>query len=593
MAPGDLVSLAVILGAGIAASWAAWRLRLPSILLLLLTGFALGPVADVLHPDALLGALLEPLVGAAVAVILFEGSLTLDLEELEEVGGPIRNLVTVGVAVTWVVGGLAAALLLGLPPGVSALLGAILVVTGPTVVLPLIRQVRLEGDLGDVLRWEGIVIDPVGVVLSVVAAEFLLAGGLAEATRVVVLTVGKALASGAVLGFAGGLLVAVALRRHLLPERLESPATLAVLLAAYVACEIVQPEAGLVGATVMGVTLANADDAAVREVLEFQENLRELLLPFVFIVLAARLDPSALGYLNAGAAAFVAVLVLVARPLAVAASTYGSSLGWRERAFAAALAPRGIVAAALSSVLALELQAAGVPGTEALVPVTFFTIVATVTLYGLGAAPLARRLGVADPDPGGLILVGAGPWARDAATRLQEAGVTVRLVDANAVHVRQARDKGLDAVTSSATDHHVLDKVPLGGIGAVFAATPNDEVNRLALQVFGEALDRSRLFSLPSSQGTAADGFRHLPAEVDADAWTRRWAQGWRTRVYEAPDPDPDAEDRTTDLPEDAIPLVVIEDDRATPLESTERDLDPGDRVLALVPPETLEDDEA
>lgn len=598
MVSTELVSLTLIVAVGIAASWAAWRVDLPSILLLLVAGVLLGPVAGLVRPRQLFGPLLEPLVGVAVAVILFEGGLTLDLDELDTVGGAVRNLVTVGVLVTWVVGGLAAYVILGLPPGVSVLLGAILVVTGPTVVLPLLRQIRVEGDLANLLRWEGIVIDPVGVVLSVAVAEFLLAGGLAEATLTVVETVAIAVLGGAAIGLAGGLALERVVERHLLPDRLESPAALATLLAVFVACETLQPEAGLVGATVLGVTLANRSEVATRHVVEFQENLREVLLPFVFVLLAAALDPSSLSLLGPESAAFLAVLVLVARPLAVAASTVGSPLDPAERAFAAALAPRGIVAAALSSVLAFDLAAVGVPGAESLVPLTFFVIIATVALYGLAASPLARFLGIADPDPQGLLFVGAQRWVRGAASVLDEAGVTVRLVDTNEANVQAAQAAGLPAHAVSSTSGHVLDKVPLSGIGSVLAVTPNDEVNRLALIVYDEVVDRSHLYRLPPKPGpgdpsSGPGGGSQLLFHPGAHerALERRWGAGWRFRLVPAdeapPLPGPD-EEAWTPGDEEPLPVVVLgPDGRVAPVTApgVGPEVDPGGRVLVLAPP--------
>jgi NhaP-type Na+/H+ or K+/H+ antiporter len=354
MAGTALLSLALILVLGVGASWLAWRLEVPSILLLLLAGFLAGPVAGWLAPDQLFGDLLLPLVSFSVAIILFEGGLSLRVIELEEVGSVVRNLVTVGVLVTWIVTTGAAYLLLDLGFELSLLLGAVLVVTGPTVIVPLLRHLRPRANVSNALKWEGILIDPIGVILSVGVFRAILAPG-ARAPTALFVTIGKALVLGTLVGIVGAVAVYVALKRDWTPDVLHVPVTLAFVGAAFVAAEALQAEAGLVTATIMGVVLANREDFVKRHIVEFKENLRTLLIGFLFVVLAARLDLSDLTVVGPSSLAFLVVLFLVARPLAVWLSTIGSDLDWRERTFLSAMAPRGIVAAAIASVFALEL----------------------------------------------------------------------------------------------------------------------------------------------------------------------------------------------------------------------------------------------
>lgn len=596
MATGPLLSLVLILVLGVGATWLAWKLDLPSILLLLIAGFLAGPVAGWIDPDALFGELLLPFVSFSVAIILFEGGLSLRAIELEEIGGVVRNLVTVGVVATWAVTTAAAYLILGLGLDLSLLLGAVLVVTGPTVILPLLRHLRPKGHVGNVLKWEGILIDPIGVILGVVVFEAILVGGVRAATAVVVTTVAKALLIGGLLGLVGAGATYLILKRHWVPGVLHSPATLAIVGAAFVAAEFVQSESGLVAATVMGVVLANRGDLPKRHIIEFKENLRTLLIAFLFVILAARLEISDLAVISPRTLAFLAVLFLVARPLGVWLSTIGSRLSWRERTFLAAMAPRGIVAAAISSVFALEFARLGYPGAEQLVPITFLVIIGTVGIYGLIAGPLGRRLDIAEPNPQGVVIVGAHRWARELGVALQKLGLRVVLVDTNRRNLQQAWDMGLRTEHGNTLDEAILDELNLDGIGNLLAVTPNDEVNSLTALHFQELFDRSDVFQLspggdfqPSADRVPQDLRGRLLFEKDL-TFARihsLYHAGWRFTIRDVEEGEllPWAET------EEAYPLFL-----RTPggnlepfTEDAERQPEPGDKAVVLEPPEDEE----
>ena len=492
-----LASLVVL---GVAAQWVAWRLGLPSILLLLATGFAAGPALGILDPDALLGDLLLPAVSLAVAVILFEGGLSLDLRDIRGHGPVVTRLVTLGALVTWVLAALAARYLAALPWSIAILLGAILTVTGPTVIAPLLRHVRPKGDSGPILRWEGILIDPVGALLALVVFEALVAGSAQEATSRVVLAILSSLAAGALVGLAGAALLYVLLRRRWLPEHLDSPITLALVLLVFVVADVLQSESGLFAVTLMGVLLANQRSARVHHIVEFKENLTVLILAVLFVTLAARLRPEDLQGLGDEAALMLAALMLVVRPAAVALSTWGSKLAWRERAFLAWMAPRGIVAAAVASIFALRLEEAGVEGADRLVPLTFFLIVMTVGVYGLTARPLAGALGLGGRPPQGALVVGASRFPRALAKALRAAGQRALLVDTNLRKVLAAREEGLEATAGNVMDDALREALDLDGLGRLVAATPNDDVNRLASLAFAtEEFGRQGVYQLASA----------------------------------------------------------------------------------------------
>lgn len=354
-----LFGVTLIIVLGVAAQWLAWRLHVPSILLLLLFGFLGGPIAGQLQPDALFGELLLPFVSVSVGLILYEEGLSLRLTELPKVGGVVRNLVTTGAFVTWAISTLASAWLFDLPGELAVLLGAILVVTGPTVIQPLLQHIRPSGATGSILKWEGIVIDPVGALLAVLVFEAVSAGELREATAHVLGGVLKTIIVGGGLGVVAAGMLSFALRRYWVPDFLQNAVSLMLVLATFAASNAAQHESGLFAATVMGITLANQRSVDVRHIVEFKENLRVLLISGLFIVLAARLEVSSLLAVSFRGMVLVLLLVAVARPLCVWVSTVRSKLSAKERLFLSAMAPRGIVAAAVASVFAIRLEQIG------------------------------------------------------------------------------------------------------------------------------------------------------------------------------------------------------------------------------------------
>ena len=499
-----LVGLTLILVLGIAARWIAWRLHLPSILLLLLSGIAIGPVTGFLNPDEIFGELLLPLVSISVAVILFEGGLSLSLADLREIGSIVRNLVTLGVLVTWVITTGAAYLILGFDFPLALLLGAILVVTGPTVVIPLLRHVRPKGRIGSIVKWEGILNDPVGALLAVLVYEAILAGGFHGGARAIVEQFFTSVAVGCAVGFVGAALMVVLLKFYWIPDFLHNAFSLMMVVSVFTVSNIWEAESGLLATTVMGIALANQKFCPVKHIVEFKENLRVLMISSVFIILSARLRISDLAEVGFSGVVFLAVLMMVARPAAVAISTMGSGLSSAERKFLAWMAPRGIVAAAVSSIFSVRLTEAGVAQAEQLLPVTFLVIIGTVTIYGLGAFPVARRLGVAQLDPQGALIVGAHSWARAIGQALEREGVRVTLVDSNRAHVAAANLAGLPARYGAILSEKVLDEIDLYGISRLLAVTSNDDANSLAALYFAEIFGRAEVYQISPGNGDSS-----------------------------------------------------------------------------------------
>lgn len=558
-----LFTLVAIVVLGVFAQWIAWRLRLPSILLLLSIGILAGPVFGILDPDQLLGDLLLPVVSLSVAIILYEGGLSLRFRELRGVRAVVRNLCTLGVAVTWVGAAVSTHLVFGVPWDFAALVGALFIVTGPTVIGPMLRQIRPTGGVGPILKWEGIVTDPLGVMIAVLVFESLIHPGSGSgAIKGIVLTIGL----GSLCGVAAAALFVFLLQRHQMPDHLQSPASLMLVFLIYGVCESAQPESGLVAATVMGLALANQRRVDIRHVIEFKESLQLLLLAAVFIILAARIDRELVEQISWRHFAFLGLLLFVVRPAAVVASSLGTRVPWNERVFLFFVAPRGIVSAALASILALELSHRGFDHARMLIPLVFFVIIATVVIYGLVAPLAARALGLASTASRGVLILGAHDWARDMAAALKQAGADVLLVDSNRRHVTNANIGGLDARVRNALVEGELEDLDLSGKGTFLALTSNDEVNALACDRMDEMFGRSGVFQLVTDQEARkgeeldAGGRRLFGPEITFKLISRRVREGWSFKTT------PLSETFTLDdyrehYGEDALPLFVIEDD--------------------------------
>lgn len=590
-----LIGLALIATLGIGAQWLAWRLRVPSILLLLIFGFGVGNLTRFVEPDEMFGDVLFPLVSFAVAIILFEGGLSLRYSEAREVGATVLNLVTAGTAITWTIGSFGAWLVLSLDPTLSVLLGAILVVTGPTVITPLLQHVRPTGKVGSVLKWEGITIDPIAAMLTVLVFEAIASGGLARATTVALAGVFRTIIVGGAIGVAAAAVLTMLLRRFWIPDFLQNPVAFMFVLAAFTASSQIQDESGLFTAPLMGMILANRRALPIRHIVEFQESIRVLLLAGLFIVLGARVSFSELQALGWRSFAYLGMLVLVARPLAVLGSTLGSDLSWRERVFLAAVAPRGVVAAAIASIFAIRLVESGRLVGERLVAETFFIIVGTVAIYGLTARPIARWLGVARRDSKGLLMIGAYNWTRQIAKALQDVGQRVVVVDTNRTNVQAARMAGLEAVHADARAPQALDKIDLGGIGRLLAMTSNEEFNTLAAIHFAEAFGRSEVFQLqpdtPFERGDDKAGERHgrwlFGEGVTFTQLTVRFAHGAQVRTTPLTDRF-DYDDFKRTYGRSATPIFLIngEGDLVVFTTDSRPNPAPGQTLISIVEPE-------
>jgi CPA1 family monovalent cation:H+ antiporter len=470
----------------------------------------IGPVFNLIHVDQIFGNLLFPFVSLSVAIILFEGSLTLKWKDIREHGHVVRNLVTIGLLITWILTSVTSHYALKLDWPIAWLFGALVSVTGPTVIIPMLRAIRPNASIANILRWEGILIDPLGALLVVLVYEFIIASSAGYPLMHSILAFFKLLGVGGAAGAGAGYVWGTLLRNHTLPEHLRSFATLIMVLAIFVFANQLQEESGLFAVTVMGIWLANMDDVDIQDILHFKETLSALLISALFILLAARLTPQHLSSIGWQELTLLAVLILVVRPLSVFLSCIKSSLNWRERMVIATLAPRGIVAAAVAALVAIRLSETGLQQAERLVPLTFFVIIGTVVIYSIVTAPLARLLAVSEPEPRGFLIVGSNSIARAIAKALTEVGFRTILADSNREYIKAARMEGRAVFYGNPVSEEAEQELDLVGIGRLLAVSPDSELNSLAVLRYRHEFGRDRVYTIQTENEKSSS--RHKAA---------------------------------------------------------------------------------
>ncbi|MGB1884164.1 MAG: cation:proton antiporter [Gammaproteobacteria bacterium] len=528
---------ALVIFTGIAVQWLAWRFRFPAIVLLTASGFILGPVLGWVQPERDFGALLQPMVQLAVAIILFEGGLNLRFHELAQAGMGVRRLVSLGLVLSFAAGSFAARFVGGLSWPSATVFGAIIVVTGPTVIMPLLRQARLRPRPASLLKWEGIVNDPLGALLAVIVFEYLIIVGAEVSATSAVFEVVTALVGAGLLGWVSGVSLGYAYRNGWVPVFLKDPLMLAVVLATFAVGNLLLHEAGLLTVTVLGVALGNAGLPSIQQLRRFKESITIALVSVLFIVMTANLDPVLLAALDWRGAALVLALIFVVRPVVIAVATWGTDLTWQERALVGWIAPRGIVAAAVAGAFSQRMVEAGFEDAAKILPLVFALIVTTVVLHGFSIGVVSRRLGLASARDDGLLIVGASPWAIDLAQQLKALDIPVRIVDASWHRLRPARLAGIDIHFGQVISESADETLDLSDTGLVLAATDNDAYNALVCTRFANEFNRSAVFQLAMvaedehGHKGLAPGARGQRAFSDAslyEALLERYFEGWR-----------------------------------------------------------------
>ncbi|MDT0294705.1 cation:proton antiporter [Mesonia ostreae] len=509
-----MLELAGIIILGILAQWVAWKFKIPAILPLILIGLAVGPIATEFTADG--SKLIEPIwngesglfpgeslfyfVSLAISIILFEGGLTLRRDEILNVGPVIVKLITVAVVVTFIGAGIAAHFIFDLSWQISFLFAGLIIVTGPTVITPILRNIPLKKDVSTILKWEGILIDPVGALVAVLVFEFIRAGEGGEFTQTAMIEFGKIVLFGFAFGFTFAHALGFAIKKKVIPHYLLNVFTLATVLGVFVLSDMFAHESGLLAVVVMGMVMGNINLPNIKEILYFKESLSVLLISILFILLAANINMEDLLLVyNWNALILFAVVVFLIRPLGVFLSSINSSLKFNEKLFISWVGPRGIVAAGIASLFGLKLSSQGVEGAEYITPLVFMIVLGTVLLNATTARGFAKLVGVFLKHSEGILIIGASSVSRLIGAYLKKSGRHVVLVDNNRINIRKAKKLGIDALEGSVYSDDLMNNVELNDVGYLMALTGNTEINQTAIEKFQDHFGEHGSFRLVSS----------------------------------------------------------------------------------------------
>jgi len=511
-----MTELAGIIILGILAQWTAWRFKIPAILPLIIIGLLVGPLATLFTEDHI--KLIQPVfdpeseiglfpgdslyyfVSLAISIILFEGGLTLKRSEILNTGPVIGKLISVAVIITFLGAGVATHFIFGLSWEISLLFSALIIVTGPTVITPILRNIPLKKDLSSILKWEGILIDPIGALFAVLVFEFISANAGGEFTVVALQEFGKIVLFGFSFGFSFAHGLAFIIKAKQVPHYLLNVFTLATVLGVFVLSDAFAHESGLLAVVVMGMVLGNINLPNLKELLYFKESLSVLLISILFILLAANIDMANLELLyNWETALLFAIVVLVIRPLGVFASSINSGLKLNEKLFISWVGPRGIVAAGIASLFGSKLVSQGVPGAEYITPLVFMIVLGTVLLNATTARLFAKIVGVFLKQSEGVMIVGASKFSRLVAQYLKDHGRSVVLIDTNKNNIRVAKEKGLDAKVADIYSDSLSDDIEYNNVGYLLALTGNSQINDYAIERFGKLYGENGAFRIVHS----------------------------------------------------------------------------------------------
>ncbi|UMB59934.1 cation:proton antiporter [Lutibacter sp. A80] len=510
-----MLELAGIIILGILAQWVAWRFKIPAILPLILIGLLVGPIAaEFLSEDG--SKWIEPIwngekglfpgeglyyfVSLAISIILFEGGLTLKRNEIKTVGPVITKLITLGSTITFLGAGIAARYVFGLSWEMSFLFAALIIVTGPTVITPILRNIPLKKDVSAVLKWEGILIDPIGALVAVLVFEFISVGGGSGFTKTALIEFGKILLFGTTFGFTFAHALAFAINKNMIPHYLLNVVSLSTVLLVFVESEVFAHESGLLAVVVMGMVLGNNKLENIKELLYFKESISVLLISILFILLSANINMEDMMLLyNWKTAILFGIIILVIRPLAVFLSTTGSKLKTNEKLFISWVGPRGIVAAGIASLFGSKLLKAGVEGAEYITPLVFMIVLGTVLLNATTARLFAKLVGVFLKTSNGILIVGASNFARLIATYLKKNDRRVVLIDSNLDNINKAKTLGLEAIEGNIYSDDLLEDVELNDVGYLLALTGAAAVNEYAIEKFSSIFGENGSFRIIST----------------------------------------------------------------------------------------------
>jgi NhaP-type Na+/H+ or K+/H+ antiporter len=510
-----MLELAGIIILGILAQWVAWKFKIPAILPLILIGLLVGPFATLFTNDGT--KLIQPIwngkeglfpgeslfyfVSLAISIILFEGGLTLRRSEILNVGSVIIKLITIAVIVTFFGAGLAAHFIFDLSWPISFLFSSLIIVTGPTVITPILRNIPLKKDVSAVLKWEGILIDPIGALVAVLVFEFIRVGGGEEFTLTALVEFSKIVLVGFTFGFTFAHGLAFSLKKKIIPHYLLNVVTLALVLGVFVLSDAFAHESGLLSVVIMGMVLGNINLPHINEILYFKESLSVLLISILFILLAANINIEDLQLIyNWQAVLLFIIVVFIVRPVGVFLSSLNSGLKTNEKLFISWVGPRGIVAAGIASLFGLKLYKEGIPGAEYITPLVFMIVLGTVLLNATTARIFAKLVGVFLKKSEGILIIGASKISRLIAVYIKDNNRHVVLVDSNRDNINKAKNLGLESIEGNIYGDQLKDNIELNDIGYLMALTGNSDINKYAINKFKDQFGEYGAYRLITSE---------------------------------------------------------------------------------------------
>ncbi len=488
--------MASIIIVGIVLQWIGWRLKIPALILLIIAGIVMGPLTGWINPKEDFGDIFHPLISLGVAIILFEGGVNLKWHEFKQNSQVINRLITWNVLATFSLGAIASHYLVGLSIPVALIFGGIVIVTGPTVIGPLLKQANLNRRPAALLKWEGIINDPIGALLVVLIYSYYMLSQSETLVINIVMGLGLSLLVSLILGIGIGFLIAEAFKKGKVPEHLKSPIILISIFLVYTLANLVQSEAGLMATTILGITLANQKLSSLDELRRFKEYVTILLVSTIFIMLTADIQPEILQRLGWQSWLLLFLIIFVFRPLSVYLSTIKTDINWKERLFIAWIAPRGIVAAAIAGLFSPQLMERGYIGAELLLPLVFALIILTVVFHGLSIGWLAKKLDLASNHPDGLLLIGASPWSIALASELQKNEIPVLLVDSNWGNLKPARMQNIPTFYGEILAEKTEEVLELSHITKLLALTPNKSYNTLVCSQFAPEIGQNSVYEI-------------------------------------------------------------------------------------------------
>jgi NhaP-type Na+/H+ or K+/H+ antiporter len=539
-----MIELSGLIILGILAQWMAWKFKIPAILPLILIGLFVGPIAaEWISEDGTKwiepiwngekglfpGESLYYFVSLAISIILFEGGLTLKLSEVKNVGPVITKLITLGSFVTFWGAGFAVHYIFSISWQISFLFSALIIVTGPTVITPILRNIPLKKDVSAVLKWEGILIDPIGALVAVLVFEFINVGYGSSYTKTAFLEFGKIVLFGSTFGFTFAHALAFAIRRKLIPQYLLNVFVLAAVLGVFVLSDTFSHESGLLSVVVMGMVLGNSNLPYLDEILNFKESLSVLLISILFILLAANVNMNELILIyNWKTALLLATVIFIIRPLGVFLSSTKSTLKFNEKLFISWVGPRGIVAAAIASLFGLKLVKNGVPDAEYITPLVFMIVLGTVLFNATTARFFARMTGVFLKNSDGILIIGASKFSRIIAQYLNSNGKQIVLIDSNQANIDKAKELGLDASNVDIYSNELIDNIELSNVGFLISLTANAEINKYAIQKFKKQFGENGVFRIRThdeviEKGRNSNLFHHKNDFVSVSEVARKY----------------------------------------------------------------------